>query len=310
MIQTVTSWLERTLGLSLAVQSKLFASLVIVVGLWAVRRMVVLVVWRRVHDVRSRYRWQKTLTYVVVPIGLLLVGRVWFEGVGQITTYLGLVSAGVAIALKDLLANLAGWAFIVWRRPFEVGDRIQIGEHAGDVIDLRIFQFTLLEIGNWVDADQSTGRIIHVPNGKVLSDVLANYGKGFQFIWHEIPVMVTFESNWERAKTMLSEIVQKHAAHLSREAEERIREGSRRFMIFYTTLTPIVYTSVADSGVTLTMRYLCDPRKRRTTAEAIWEDVLRSFGAADDIDLAYPTQRWFDNRREGKSGARAPLDTI
>lgn len=89
-----------------------------------------------------------------------MIGRVWFEGIHSIATFLGLLSAGVAIALKDLLANLAGWGFIMWRRPFEVGDRVQIGNDTGDAIDLRIFQFTLMEIGNWVEADQITGRTI------------------------------------------------------------------------------------------------------------------------------------------------------
>jgi len=233
---------------------------------------------------------------VVVPLGILLVGRIWFEGFQSIATFLGLVSAGIAIALKDLLVNLAGWGFILWRRPLEVGDRIQIGEHRGDVIDIRIFQFTLLEIGNWVHADQSTGRVIHVPNGKVLTDYTANYSKGFQYIWNELPVLVTFESNWKKAKALLAEIAARHAAHLTEEAERQIREVSRRFMIFYSTLKPTVYTSVEDSGVLLTVRYLCEARHRRGSAEAIWEDILDEFGRRDDIDFAYPTQTVFLER--------------
>lgn len=190
-------------------------------------------------------------------------------------TFLGLASAGLAIALRDPVINLAGWAFILWRRPFDVGDRIQIGEHAGDVIDVRIFQFTLMEIGNWVAADQSTGRIIHVPNGRIFSEVLANYSKGFQYIWNEIPVLVTFESDWEKAKALLQEIADRHAAHLSQSAEERVRRAASRFMIKYSQLTPTVYTQVEASGVLLTIRYLCEPRWRRSSAHAIWEDVLR-----------------------------------
>jgi small-conductance mechanosensitive channel len=285
-------------------------SLVAILVLWALRRIVLAIVWRRVEDVRARYRWQKTTSYIVVPVGILIVGRFWFEGIGPIATFLGLVSAGIAIALKDLLVNLAGWAFILWRRPFEVGDRIQIGPHAGDVIDIRIFQFSLLEIGNWVDADQSTGRVIHVPNGSVLTEVLANYSKGFQHIWNELPVLVTFESNWRRAKELMGTIAQKHAAHLTKPAEQRIKETARRFMIFYAALTPIVYTSVADSGVLLTIRYLCEPRKRRSSSEAIWEDVLEAFSQCDDIDFAYPTLRYYDNRVEGRPAAGALPHTI
>jgi small-conductance mechanosensitive channel len=306
-ITTASSWLQETLGLSPATLDRIVASLIAVLVLWVIRRIVLAVVFRRIEDVRNRYRWQKITSYIVVPVGILLVGRIWFEGFQSIATFLGLVSAGIAIALKDLLVNLAGWGFVLWRRPFEVGDRIQIGPHAGDVIDLRIFQFTLLEIGNWVDADQSTGRIIHVPNGQVLTEVLANFTKGFQHIWNEIPVVVTFESDWQKAKDILATIAEQHAAHLTAAAEKRIREVSRRFMIFYSTLTPIVYTSVVDIGVCLTLRYLCEPRKRRSTAEAVWEDILRAFAQHGDIDFAYPTTRYYDNRLEGKPQARAAI---
>jgi small-conductance mechanosensitive channel len=304
----ISDWLQSALGLSPGALDRITDTLLAILILWAIRRIVMWVVWRRVEDVRARYRWQKVSSYIVVPVGILVVGRIWIEGFSSVATFLGLVSAGIAIALKDLLGNLAGWVFILWRRPFETGDRIQIGDQAGDVIDIRIFQFTVLEIGNWVDADQSTGRVIHIPNGKVLTEVLANYSKGFQYIWNELPVLITFESNWQKAKDILEEIAQQHAAHLTRDAAERIKEVSRRFMIFYSTLTPTVYTSVADCGVLLTVRYLCEPRRRRSTTQDVWEDVLAAFGKCDDIDFAYPTHRYYDNRLEGKSGARAPAE--
>ncbi len=306
----VNQWIQQTLGMSQATQGRIFDSVVAILLLWAIRRTVLWFAFRRSDDVRARYRWKKTSLYITVPIGILIVGRIWFEGFTSLATFLGLVSAGLAIALKDLLINLAGWGFILWRRPFEVGDRIEIGSNAGDVIDLRIFQFSLLEIGNWVHADQSTGRIIHVPNGKVFVESLANYTRGFQYIWNEIPVLLTFESNWRKAKELLQAIAEKHAAHLTEDAARRVREVSRRFMIFYSRLTPIVYTTVADSGVLLTVRYLCEARQRRGTTQAVWEDILDAFAACEDIDYAYPTQRFYDNRLEGKAGARAPTEVL
>jgi len=211
-----------------------------------------------------------------------------------------LLSAGLAIALKDLVSDFAGWLFIISRRPFSVGDRIQIGNHAGDVIDIRVFQFTLMEIGNWVNADQSTGRIIHVPNGKILNEILANYSKGFQYIWNEVPVLITFESNWKEAKKILQKIADKDAERLSKAAERRVKEASKKFMILYSKLTPIVYTSVNDSGVLLTIRYLCEPQRRRDSEQAMWEDILKEFGLHKDISFAYPTQRFYHYPLESK----------
>lgn len=298
-------WVRELLDVSPETAHRLLLSLAVLVTVFVVRWIVLALVYRRREDVKSRYRWKKTSQYVAACASLVLIGRVWFEGVQSLATYLGILSAGLAIALKELVANLVGWAFILWRRPFEVGDRIEIGEVAGDVIDLRIFQFTLLEIGNWVHADQSTGRIIHVNNGRIFSDNLANYSKGFQYIWHEIPVLVTFESDWKKAREILKDIADRHGQELSEAAAQKLRMAARRFMIFYTTLTPTVYTSVADCGVLLTLRYLCDPRRRRSTEQAVWEDILEAFAANEDIDFAYPTQRFYDNVVEGKPGARA-----
>lgn len=75
-------------------------------------------------------------------------------------------------------------------------------------------------------------------------------------------------------------------------------------MIFYKNLTPIVYTSVKDSGVMLTMRFLCDPRQRRGYEQTIWKEVLKEFSKNEDIDFAYPTQRFYSNNIEGKSGTK------
>src|SRR5438552_6233906 len=284
----------------------LLVTIIVIAGLWIIERVVLAIVYRRVTDPWSRYRWRKTITYITLAIAVLVIGREWLEGFKSLATFLGLVSAGIAIALKDPLSNLAGWAFIIWRRPFEVGDRVQIGPHAGDVIDLGLFQFTLNEIGAWVQADQSSGRIIHVPNGKVFTDPVANYNKGFRYIWNEVPVLVSFESDWRKAKQILTKIAVKHAEHLTAQAEQELLEASQQYLINYRKLTPIVYTKVVDSGVQLTIRYLIEPRKRRGTEHAIWEDILTEFAACPDIDLAYHTVRGFKNTDEGKPALRAP----
>jgi len=306
----LVEWLQQNWNLAPDVQYKLVCSAIIALVIWLARRLALHVINGRTEDVKVRYRWRKSSGYTACAIAFVMIGALWLRAFQSVGTFLGLLSAGLTIALKDLVAGIAGWAFILWRRPFEVGDRIEIGAHRGDVIDVRLFQFTLMEIGNWVDADQSTGRVIHIPNGQVLSEVVANYSKGFQFIWNEIGVMVTFESNWQEAKTILQQIASKHAEKLTQEAERHVREAARRFMIFYTKLTPIVYTSVKDSGVLLTVRYLCQPQRRRGTQEAIWEDILTAFAGRDDIDFAYPTRRFYDNRTEGKqAGGTMPADT-
>ena len=296
-------------GLSPELQAKLLSTAITILVLWGLHRLTLSLAYRSVTDPWGRYRWRNAANYGAFALGVLLVGRTWFAGMQTLATFFGLLSAGLAIALKDPVSDLAAWAFILWRRPFEVGDRIQIGTFAGDVIDLRFLQFTLNEIGNWVDADQSTGRIIHIPNGRVFTEAVANYDKGFHYIWNEVPVLLTFESNWRHAKQILTRIAFKHAEHLTAQAEQELLAASRQYLINYTKLTPIVYTKATDSGVLLTLRYLIEPRKRRGTEHAIWEDILTEFAAQPDIDLAYHTVRSFNLTQEGKKRAPHPPPT-
>ncbi len=301
MIDQLMTWLQVQIGISPEIQSRIFWTILGVGVLWLVRRWVLRLALRNVTDVRVSYQWGKTTTYFFYFLVVLYLLPLWLGDASNLTTYLGLLSAGLAVALKDPLVNLFGWIFLIWRKPFAVGDRIQIGDQAGDVIDLRIFQFTLMEIGGWVAADQSTGRVIHVPNGKVFTDTVANYSKGFQYIWNEIPVLVTFESDWRKAKQILAEIARKHGEHVTEDAAQRVRKAAEKFLIFYSVLTPVVYTSVEESGVLLTIRYLCEPRNRRGSAQDIWEEILEAFSEHANIDFAYPTQRLYMPERGGQA---------
>ena len=179
---------------------------------------------KRIEDLTLRYHWTRFSRYTLTVLAIIFVSRIWFQEFSSILAYLGILSAGLAIALQDVLKNFTGWMFIIWRKPFVIGDRIEIGKFAGDVIDIRIFQFSLLEIGNWVKADQSTGRIIHVPNGMIFTEPLYNFFSGFNYIWSEVSVLLTFESNWKKAKTILQKIADSNALHLSEPRKRRITE--------------------------------------------------------------------------------------
>lgn len=309
-MEYIIKLLRRTADLGPQIQGKFFASILTIFVIWLLRWIILKIVSKRIADSISLYRWRKTTGFVMLAVGIIMVGRVWFVGVQSVTTFLGLLAAGLTVALKDPIINFVGWSFILGRRLFKVGDRIQIGDSSGDVIDINLFYFTILEIGNWVHADQSTGRMIQVPNGNIFNKKLANYTKGFKFIWNEIPVTVTFESNWEKAKTILQNIINKHAGQVGKKAGKEIKQASKEFLILYSYLTPAVYVSVVDFGVSLTMRYLCHPKLRRNTTQTIWEDVLKEFAQCSDIDFAYPTQRFYNNVTEGKNNAASNRKTV
>jgi small-conductance mechanosensitive channel len=300
----VRGWVTGLTGMGPEAQTNVIVSVLAVLLVYGTRRLAMRVVVKKLEDPRQVYQWSKTSSYLALSVSLILVGTIWLEGLRSLGTFLGLLSAGLAIALKDVVGSLAGWVFILWRRPFQLGDRIQIGSQAGDVVDIRPFQFTLLEIGNWVAADQSTGRIIHVPNLRIFTESLFNYTAQFDFIWNEVPVLITFESDWKGTKEILQKILDERVGETVKEAEKAMKTASRKFLIHFRKLTPKVYTSVEDSGVLLTMRFICKARQRRGTAEEIWESVLQAFSEKPDVDLAYPTIRTYRNFSEGKKHLR------
>jgi small-conductance mechanosensitive channel len=290
-----------------ATQRNLLISAIVVVVILIARRAILSVVSRRVEAQAVRYRWSKSTAYAAWVLVLLILVQVWFTAIQSLGTFLGLLTAGLAIALKDLVADVAGWIFILWRRPFELGDRIEVGGHKGDVVDRTIFQFTIMEVGNWIDADQSTGRLIHIPNFVIFTQPLANYIAGFPYLWNELKVGVTFESDWRKAKRILERIAEGLVVDLRHDNPAPRRKDDDRFLIRYRKLTPIVYTTVEDSGILLTLRYICGPRERRGTAARLWEEILDAFAQESNIEFA-PTQR--TSTRTVMEDRRATVDVV
>ena len=273
--------------------SKTVYTILTIVGILIIRTLILRFIDRTTDDHEAQYRARKIINYAATTIFLITIAFIWVEAFDDLPTYLGLLSAGIAIALADVLKNMAGWMFILSRRPFQVGDRIEVTELKGDVVDIRLFRFTLMEVQGWVDAEQSTGRLVHVPNGVVFTQPVANYTEGFAYVWEETPVLVTFESDWRLAEKLILEALQEEAPDVERTAGPRIRETARRYSIRIGALTPTVYVSVKDSGVLLTARFLVETRTRRGREDRVWRAILTKFAEAPTVELAYPTVRTY-----------------
>ncbi len=207
---------------------KLLLSVAFLGGIWAARILILRTVEGRLRGERTRYRLRKATARGGFLLAVVLLGVIWLEWVQSLGTFLGLIVAGLAIALREPVVNVAGWVFLVLRKPFGVGDRIQVGAQAGDVVDIRVFHFSLLEIGGWGPSEQSTGRIIHVPTGQVFTHPVANYTADFDFIWEEIEVTVTFESDWRRAKKILGAVLGEVTSGVEAEARKTIEAAGRK----------------------------------------------------------------------------------
>jgi hypothetical protein len=144
---------------------------------------------RRFGRADARYKVRKFVVFSGYLSILLFLAFLFEDRLGRLSFALGVVSAGVAVALQDVLASFAGAFSIGFSKLYAVGDRVQIGDTRGDVIDIGLLRTTLLETGNWVSGDLYNGRIVRIPNSAVLKGIVFNYSQGFRFIWDEIKVL-------------------------------------------------------------------------------------------------------------------------
>lgn len=292
--------MQLMLGLSPEMQSKAIATFCIIIIFLITRSIAFGILKRSVNDLKKLAFWKRGVTYTITIILILLLSQVWYNSDFSLATFLGILGAAITVVLKDVMINIAGWIYILWRRPFRVGDRIEINNIKGDVIDVMTMSFIIAETGHSSYSDQLTGRIVHIPNSMIFTHPLANYTLGFEYIWYEIPVTITFESNWKKAKKLLTDILHHHTAAFAEDAAGQISSASAEYQLLYKNTSPSVITKVGDSGVILAMRFLIKPKRRREVEEKLWEEVLNALAVNRDIELAYPTNRVYRANEENK----------
>jgi len=238
-------------------------------------------------DPERVYRASKSARRLAIFLSVVTIILVWSPGFGDFMTVLTVIGAGMAIALREVLLSIAGWSRITVLSTFKEGDRIEINGIRGDVIDVRLLRTSLMEVGGWVDADQSTGRIVHFPNSWLFEYGVFNYTRSFKFIWNELPLVVTFRSDWKAAREIMQKYAEESAVIVEQQARAEIHQIAREFLIHYSILTPFVYVKIDRDGVKLTLRYLCEARKRRGSEHALTVMILEDFRNHPNIELAH-----------------------
>jgi len=266
-------------------------SVITIIIFYLLAALINRIINRRIEDIKQKYNARKTAFYVVTLLILLSLAIIWIRDLSRLTVVLSVIAAGLVVALQELVLCIAGWFIVIFRKPFDTGDRIEIGGIKGDVIDIGFLHTSLLEIGNWVEEDQSTGRVLHFPNSMVFRNALFNYTRDFEFIWNEIKVVVTFESDWKKAREIVLEHAQEEAERIKKEVDRLIRRMSTQYLIYYEKLTPIVYVKIVKYGIELSLRYLTEAKKRRSTQDEISGKILENFEKEHRINFAYDTFR-------------------
>lgn len=269
----------------------LVESVVGLVVLGMLNYLVTLLINRQVDNVDRRHQLRVYSRTLVMVLGIVLLVGLWFPNARTVLSVVALLAAALTVTLSRPITNVLAWLVIVTRSPIRVGDRIEVNGVKGDVIDIGMLHTHLLELANWVDADQSTGRIVHVPNTFIFDGPVFNATDEFELIWNELDFYVTPPSDWEMAREILLELALPFYDSIEQHAMEAAERMARRYAYQRGISTPFVYVKLLRDGIKLSLRYLCEPRRRRGTAHDITVGFLTRIREHPTIQLAAPGYR-------------------
>ena len=227
------------------------------------------------NDKKKFYR-NRNLQIIVTIVLLLILFLMWGEKLEGLITIVSFISAGVAIAIREIIFNFFAGMYIKFRKPFDVEDRIEIDTIKGDVINIHALGFELLEVGERIEGEQSTGRITHIPNSYILTRTLKNYTKAFKYIWDEIKLNIVLDSDIKKTEEILYEILfdNETLREIPKKMEDAVDDIILEYRIYYNNLDPIIYTKIVDSHIELYLRYLVHPKKARNVQDEIYMKIL------------------------------------
>ena len=240
-------------------------------------RMLQTVVSRSVKETSARYRIRKFIGFLGYIVLILVLLSMFSERLGQLTVIFGVAGAGIAFALQEVIASVAGWIAISLGGFYRPGERVQVGGIKGDVIDIGVLRTTLMEIGDWVGGDIYNGRIVRVANSFVFKEPVYNYSGEFPFLWDEIKVPVRSGSDWRLAQQVIETAVADNVAEYQDLATKQWDVLVRKYLIEEARVTPMVTLAVTDNWIEFTARYVVDYRRRRATKDAISRALLIGF---------------------------------
>jgi len=271
--------------------SKFVASLIIVSSAFLINRLVSRLLQLRVNIPTHVYTLRMLARNALFILSGLLILAIWLGFGSNFTAAIGIFGAGIAFASQEVVGSFAGYLSIVTGNIFYIGDRVRIGDVVGDVVDIGMLRTTVMEIGGWVRADQYTGRVVTVANRAIFSDPVFNYTQDWPYLWDEITLPITYESDWRHAGEILLEHGKEYTGEFETQAQSRVAELTRRYPVQEMELgvEPTLYVVMTDNWIELTLRYAVVPHERRVVASSLHNDILQHFESEEDITIASAT---------------------
>lgn len=227
-----------------------------------------------IKDTNIRYKIRKLLDFAGFLCFIFIITLAFNDKLGSLTVAFGVAGAGIAFALQEVIASIAGWFAITFNSFFKPGDRVLLGGICGDVIDVGVLRTTLMECGGWVKGDLYNGRVVRVSNSYIFKEPVFNYNTGFPFLWDEITIPVKYGSDLKMARTLINDVAVNLLGEYTRNAEDEWENLVKRYMIEDATLTPMVTLTADENWVTFTLRYITDYKLRRGTKDRLFSNIL------------------------------------
>lgn len=232
---------------------------------------------RRIEDTSIRYKAQKGVEIIgYFLIFLMVFMAITVDDIKDYTLIIGLFTAGITFTLQELILSLAGSFYIFFVRVYKPGDRIEINNIKGDVIDIDSIYTTLMEIGEWVSSDNYSGRIVKISNAFVFKGPIKNYSMDFPFVWDELNVLITYGSNMELAKSIILEKANEFLSDYSEKSMAQWQEMVERYYIENATIKPTLAVQLTDNWIALNLRYITDYKRRRDTKNRLFSNIEKA----------------------------------
>ena len=222
----------------------------------------------------QRYHVRKTVTAAAYIIILSFITILFADRLKHVGFAVGFLGAGVVVALQDVIASLGGFIAIGFSNLYRVGDRIQVNETKGDVVDISIMRTTVLETGNWVSGDLYSGRIVRIPNSLVLKGLVFNDSQGFRFVWDEVKIRLTAESDHQHTREMLLRIAKETVSDYLVEAQASWKQIVENYRIENPVLEPTVTLQAGGGSLEFSLSYLVDYTKRTTVKDQLFTKIV------------------------------------
>lgn len=304
---------------------KVLMTLALLGAVWAFRRLALAAV-RRLPGSRSgagRFWTRQGVQLVAAIVIALGVISVWVTPDADLGVGLGLLSAGLAFALSQVVTAFAAYFVILRGDVFSVGDRVTLGGVRGDVIKLGFLKTTVMEMGQppavqeadpaiWVHSRQPTGRVISVSNGAIFTEPVYNYSRDFPYLWEEIAVPLPYAADRRAAERILLDAAAGEAVRPGDVPPDVAARMQRLYGVDADELEPAVYWRITDQWLELSLRFLVPDRGVRGIKDRMSRRILAGFEEAgleiasatyDIVGLpAIEVRRGPDDRR----GAAAP----